>query len=546
MNRSIHVITDHNQNLRFKKKKKIWLIAFGLAVLFLPVFFIVGKVVNYTNGVFMYPYDDTFIHLTIADNLLKGSWGINDHEFASASSSLLYTLILAFARIFSGSVLIPFIVNCIAGVAILVALHFWLNRHQVSYWGQAAVFLLVIFFTPLPLLMISGMEHTFQCLFSFLFVFYFSDWLGKTRSLKKEKLSWNVLIFAVLASTIRYEGLFFIAVACGLLLVYKKIFPALVLGLVALLPLIIFGFISVSKGGYFLPNSVLVKSGSFDYSSPLQFVYNIVFDKLLYPRNGMASLATQRLMLILPLLYLLFRRYISSSYTFILILLFAATILQLSFASTGYLYRYEAYLFFCFMIVMPVLFYKYGRYVLNDLNSFPSKAIALVLAFFLFFPVVLRSTSALDKAAQACINIYDQQYQMALFTKKYYNQDPIALNDIGAIAYFTNAGIVDLWGLANVEVTRSKKQHYWTPDFLDSLSRSKKVSLAIIYDVWFSDSLTRRWTRVASWKIRNNVICGDDTVSFYSLDSSSQTTLRQRLKEFERQQLPGSIGVRYY
>lgn len=536
---------NDNQNIRFNRKKKIGLIGFGLAVLFLPVCFIVGKVLNYTNGVFMYPYDDTFIHLTIADNLLNGSWGINDHEFASASSSILYTLILAFARIFSDSELIPFIVNCIAGIVILLALNHWLKKHQVNFWGQAAVFLLVIFFTPLPLLMISGMEHTFQCLFSFLFVFYFSDWLGRTRSIKTERLPWSVLLFAVLSSTIRYEGLFFIAAACGLLLIYKKIVPAFVLGSVALLPLIVFGLISVSKGGYFLPNSVLVKSGSFAYSSPLQFVYNIVFDKLLYPQNGMASLATQRLVLIVPFVYLLFRKYISSSYTFILLLLFAATILQLSFASTGYLYRYEAYLFFCFMIIMPVLFYKYGRYVLNDLHSFLSKAIAFVLVFFLFFPVVLRSTSALDKGAQACINIFDQQYQMALFTKKYYNQSPIALNDIGAIAYFTNAPIVDLWGLANVEVTRSKKQHYWTPDFLDSLCRSKKVPLGIIYDVWFSDSLTTRWNRVASWKIRNNVICGDDTVSFYSLDSSSQSILRQRLKEFEPQ-LPPSIGVQYY
>lgn len=213
---------NDNQNIRFNRKKKIGLIAFGLAVLFLPVCFIVGKVLNYTNGVFMYPYDDTFIHLTIADNLLNGSWGINDHEFASASSSILYTLILAFARIFSDSELIPFIVNCIAGIVILLALHHWLKKHQVNFWGQAAVFLLVIFFTPLPLLMISGMEHTFQCLFSFLFVFYFSDWLGRTRSIKTERLPWSVLLFAVLSSTIRYEGLFFIAAACGLLLIYKK------------------------------------------------------------------------------------------------------------------------------------------------------------------------------------------------------------------------------------------------------------------------------------------------------------------------------------
>jgi hypothetical protein len=531
--------------LHFQKNNPLWLFAFGLVALFLPVCLILCKVLNYTQGVFMYPYDDTFIHLTLADNLLKGHWGINENEFASASSSLLYTLILAFARLFSHSVLVPFIVNCIAGIAILCSVHFWLTKHQVSYIAQGMIFLLVIFFTPLPLVIISGMEHTLQCLFSFLFIFYFSDWLENAKSLRNERVSLKVLLFAVLTSTIRYEGVFLIAIACLLLLMYRKILPALVLAFVALLPLVIFGWISVNKGSYFFPNSVLVKSGSFNYSDPVQVVYTVLFDKLVYARNGMASLATQRLMIIVPLLYLVFRKYLTSSYTFILIFLFAATILQLSFASTGYLYRYEAYLFFCLMIITPVLFYKYGRPVLNDLISGISKFIAFALVFFLLFPVVLRSITALDKTSQGCINIYDQQYQMALFSKKYYNQSAIALNDIGAMAYFTDARIVDLWGLANTEVTKSKKNHYWTPPFLDSLCRSKQVAMGIIYDTWFPDSLTKRWNKVASWQIQNNVICGDDSVSFYSLQPFSQDILRQRLKEFEPQ-LPGSVKVKYY
>jgi hypothetical protein len=192
-----------------------------------------------------------------------------------------------------------------------------------------------------------------------------------------------------------------------------------------------------------------------------------------------------------------------------------------------------------------VLFYKYGKRVLALLNSSIAKFAALVLVFFLFFPVVLRSVTALDKTAQACINIYDQQYQMAMFTEKYYNQSTVALNDIGAVGYFTHSRIIDLWGLATVEVTKSKKEHYWTPEFLDSLCKANQVQMAVIYDSWFSDSLTKRWNKAATWQIQNNVICGDSMVSFYSLEASSKNILQQRLKAFQPQ-LPPSVVVKYY
>jgi len=493
----------------------------------------------------MYPFDDTFIHLTIADNLLNGNWGINSGEFASASSSILYTLILATARILSHSALVPFVVNCLSGILIVIALHFWLKKHFLNNFAQLIISAFAIVLTPLALLIISGMEHTLQCLFSFLFIFYFSDWLNETKHLHRTRMPLKIILFAVLTASIRYEGLFLIAIACTLLLVYKKVFNAFLLGMIALAPVIVFGLISVSKGNYFLPNSVLVKSSSFTYSNPGAFVYDIVFDKLLYARNGLAALATQKLILAVPLLFFVFRKYLNDSYFFILIFLFSATILQLSFASTGYLYRYEAYLVFCFTIITAVFFFKYGMYLLDSLKSALLKIISFIIAFFLFFPIVLRSASAFDKTPKACINIYDQQYQMAMFTKQYFNQNSFALNDIGAMAYYTKANIVDLWGLANIDVTRSKKFHYWNPRFLDSLCKSNGVEFAIVYDTWFDDALLKRWTKVATWQIINNVICGDSKVSFYSLTGTSKNLLYQRLRNFESK-LPGSVSVKYY
>jgi hypothetical protein len=158
---------------------------------------------------------------------------------------------------------------------------------------------------------------------------------------------------------------------------------------------------------------------------------------------------------------------------------------------------------------------------------------------------MLRSTSAIEKSVQACKNIYDQQYQMAQFSKINYLNSTIAANDIGALSYFTNATIVDLWGLSTIEVTKSKKGKYWTPEFLDSLSHSRGVNMAIIYDSWFPDSLQSRWKKAGTWKIQNNVICGDDIVSFYALDSTGYSTLYNNLKSFEHR-LPPSVIVKYF
>jgi hypothetical protein len=529
-------------NLPYGRNSIGWILFLGLLALFLPVFWVEADVLHYTKGVFMYPLDDTFIHLEIAENLSRGNWGVNNQEFASASSSLLYTILLTAGRLISDHTVVPFVINCLAGIFLILALHQWLKRHAVSAPAQVLIIWLAIFFTPLPTMIISGMEHTIQCLVSFLFIFYFSDWLENARH-KEERLPFSIVLYAVVLASVRYEGLFLVGIACVLLLFYKKIKAGFILGFFALLPVVVFGIYSVSKDSYFLPNSVLVKSAT-NTSGIVAFISNILLEKLMFAKSGMAALATQRWAIALPLLYLLFRKQLRPSYSFILIFLMAAVILQLSLASTGWLYRYEAYLFFCSVVITALLFNKYGKEVLAQYST-RTYLVALVLIFFLFFPIVLRSVTALAKIDRACKNIYEQQYQMAQFSKKYYNNSPIAANDIGAVSYFTNGKITDLWGLASIEVTKSRRNNYWTPAFLDSLCRKEGVQVAMIYDSWFSDSLTSRWQKVATWKIQNNVICGDDMVSFYSMDLPGKAVLNKNLRDYQSL-LPPTVEVRYY
>lgn len=287
------------------------------------------------------------------------------------------------------------------------------------------------------------------------------------------------------------------------------------------------------------------------------FVDNILVNKLTVvkqnvrmvgsPPPGISLLATQRLLLLFPLAYLCFRGVMRErrDYGPMLVLMTGCTVLHLALAATGWLYRYEAYLIMMAVVLVPVIFYKAdipswwpGR------REWYGRSLIVVVFFALLFPLVLRSAAAYSNIRQACVNIYQQQYQMARFLAKYHRGDAVAANDIGAISWFAPIRTVDLWGLGNIDVARSKKGGYWTPDFLDSLVRKRGVSVAVVYDEWFDPALLRRWHKVASWTIRDNVILGGDTVSFYAIDSPDVAVLAGQLKEFESQ-LPAGVTAAY-
>lgn len=522
-----------------------------LALLFLivPILVIEYEVAKSSGGTFMYPLDDTFIHMAVAKTLaLHGNWGIAPGEFESASSSVGYTLLLAgLFKVFSVHAWLPFLINLIAAVAVLWVVDKRLRKEQVQPFGRLVILLAVIVLVPLPILVITGMEHTLQCLFSFLFVIEFSSWLAAADEDRSRKMPPIIYLYALLACLIRYEGAFLVGIAC-LLLLYKRRAPAaFLLGFVGALPIAVFGLYSITQGSYFLPNSVLLKSDGARLSlrGLTGFFFQTVEQKLTISLSGIATTVTQHLMIILPLTYLLLAGPLKAArrYSYILLMLVVATVLQLTLAATGWFYRYEAYLVLCTVYILLLLLYRYKAELLPRLRAYPLAAGFLLFA--LFLPMAYRSAAAYSKAVRACLNIYDQQYQMAKFLHKYYDDQVIAVNDIGAVSYFKKEKNLDLWGLADIKVARSKKDNYCSPEFLDSLSRSEKAGVAIVFDSWFSDSLLCKWNKVATWTIPDNVICQDSTVSFYAIDKSQTGELRNNLQQYQPL-LPYGVHVRYF
>ncbi|MFL5742647.1 MAG: hypothetical protein ACJ75B_20660 [Flavisolibacter sp.] len=540
------------KNLTASKNQGL-VLAIALLALLVPVIAIEAQVMGFTKGYFIYPVDDAFIHMQVARNLAEhGNWGINPHEFGSASSSLLYTVLLALLfKIFSVSHIIPFLINIAAAIFLIVVMSRWMQKQNLKPAAQIFILLLVIFLTPLPILVISGMEHTLQCLFSFLFLFSTADWIERNRNVDKEKwrLPISLPVYGMLVTAIRYEGLFLVAGVCLVLVYFRKISLAFQLGLISVLPVLAFGIYSVSKGSYFLPNSVLIKSEEVPLfgAGVAHFLQTIFVEKLTLAKAGITAMATQRLLLILPIAaLLLWLKPLQQRVSFgiLLFVLTLTTFLHLALASTGKFYRYEAYLILCSVLLTGTIAANYSKfYVGRKWNA--AWFFGAVLILFLFLPLLLRSSAAFSKASRACINIYEQQYQMGQFLKTYDPSAVVAANDIGAVAFYTRDTIVDLWGLGSIEIARSRKNHQWNPAFLDSVCRKKNARLAIIYDSWFNHGFDNRWHKLATWQIPDNVVCGDDVVSFYAIDSTIISTMKKNLIEYQ-QHLPSEVTVKYY
>src|SRR5262249_26573419 len=88
-------------------------------------------------------------------------------------------------------------------------------------------------------------------------------------------------VLAALLPMARYEGLFLILVVCVLFLVRRRWTEGLLSGAAALLSLLAYWAVSVLSGGFWLPNSVIIK-GAKGGSNPNLDAYRLALTKCLH------------------------------------------------------------------------------------------------------------------------------------------------------------------------------------------------------------------------------------------------------------------------
>jgi len=213
-----------------------------------------------------------------------------------------------------------------------------------------------------------------------------------------------------------------------------------------------------------------------------------------------------------------------------------SSLIHAEFVGVGWFYRYEAYLIAVGMttalpaFVNDVVVHASQRDDRRKFHSIVFSALVCVL----FWPFVTRAALSLVDTPRAYRNIGDQQVQLARFLAAKGTGKTVALNDIGAVAYYSDTPILDLFGLASPEVYRVRIRHEYSTESIERLARRAGAETAILTPDWYKvfGGIPASWTQVATWKIENNIICGSDTVAFYAIEPSAREDLERRLKEF--------------
>lgn len=232
----------------------------AILVLLIPIVLIEHEVLIQTHGTIAYPLDDAFINLTLAKNLaFEHVWGITKDLFTSVSTSLLYPLVLAIIYLVSGaSVYVPLLVNVAAAIWFLIALQRWLIRRKINPITQLLILLTVIYLTPLPSLVVSGMEYPLELLFTFLFI---SNLIDQTTPLRRK-----TYIYAALMLTSSYETLPILLIACIVLVARRHWWEAVKILFFAVLPLYLFGLFSITHHNFFVPTPFLQACASHPFA----------------------------------------------------------------------------------------------------------------------------------------------------------------------------------------------------------------------------------------------------------------------------------------
>lgn len=531
--------------------KNHWVLATALTVLWSALFFLLISALRRNGGNFILGTDDNYILMAMAKNLvLHGNWSVDIKTFTSSSSSHLWVLLLSTTYlIFGVNEFSPFILNLISATFLIILVYFLLRKYLINNFFLLFILLSIIFFTPLTSLIFTGQEHTMHALITILYVYISAEVLSDDNPGSKKYIF--LLILTPLLISARYEGLFLLFIISILFFLRKRILFAFFLLVIGFLPILIYGIFSISKGWYFLPNSILLKGQMPDFSSLNGVMHFLGFSGI----QQMISNLPVLFLFVTSVLLLIFsytkQKDFWKSYRIMLMIFIILTFLHMQFARTGSFFRYESYLVALgiFVISVGLKFYfvnpvkdsdskkkmildKFSFRIIK--NKIPQSIAISVSILILLTQLVKRGETALKIIPKATNNIYEQQYQMGLFLQSFYQGNIIALNDIGAVSYLSDIECVDLAGLGSMEIASFMRNNSVDQKKIYDLTKEKNVKIAIVYDNWFIvyGGLPPQWTKVGEWTISNNVIVASPTVSFYAVDSSETGNLINNLQTF--------------
>jgi hypothetical protein len=521
----------------------------GIAAYLVAVAGLVGVIVLWLDGGFAYVLDDAAIHLGMADNLVHhGTWGVSAGVFESASSSPLWTLLVAAGLAVTpvGEQWVPLVLNVLAGLAVVVIL----GRHQTVVTPTrrqpldlVATATLVVVGLFLPGLAVVGMEHTLHVALVLAAVVVVQRQLANpaepAEPLEMPRFeSWLPCLLLALAALTRFETAFVAAgLAVGVVVkdgvrwwdLRRRWRPAASLVLAVVVPIGVFGLWNRIMGGGWLPNPVLAKgqgvgtsNSRSDGVSPLDVLERFTTDPLLVALLGVA------------VTYLVFTWGKEARYRVTAVTLVVAALFHATFADMGWYERYQAYLI------------AIGIYLaLGVIAELPAELrrralFVLVAASLLFAGAKER---ALVKANSAADDMYRHQYQAGQFLGEYYDGQSVATDQLGYISLFHDGPLTDLGGLGDYEGLQrmpdsiSQKGPLW-----ERLATERGVRVVALYDR-AAFGAPDAWVLVGRFRMEGKPITGVSTrMEFWATTPDEVGPLLEHLEEFASQ-LPPRVSL---
>ncbi len=565
--------------------RKHWPLLAAVAALWGSVALLLVISIRQNEGHLVYALDDAYIHLAMVKNVVRhGVWGVTPYGWTSSSSSLLWSLVLCGATMLAGlNDATPLVLNLVFSTLLLGLVSRLLREGQdmagsartirIEILGrgdparvdrgltigtrlptgqilETGALLAFIFLTPLPALILNGMEHVLQVGIDLLFACAAARLVaGEDRGLSSPVFR-GLLAAAPFTTLVRYEGLFLLFAAGLLLACRRRWAQAAVVSIAGLLPVAVYALISTSGGWFWLPNPVMLKGDVAFMTIGKMFL--VLCGYGIFRKMDMGAKITEYLffLLVILMLVLFISRYDRLKGMWeerqIFIALTGLTLwLHVQFANLGSFYRYEAYLvaFGVFLAARLGLDFIHSGgpqiRIRLDRALLAKHAAVSCLVLLAVLPLTARGFFALRHAARATTNIYEQQYQMGLFLRQFYEGESVAVNDIGAINYLADIKCLDLIGLADIEVARMKKAHLFSQASLVALVKARATRIAIVYEDWFRfktpegrQALPPAWVKVGEWTISHRVSSYEPTVAFYALAPGEEPVLRAHLTAF--------------
>jgi hypothetical protein len=480
------------------------------------------------QGHFTYSLDDPYIHLALAENILRGHYGVNLAEFSSPSSSILWAFLLAPFSLPPLGIYVPLLLNLGSAVATVCVLRAVLARAlgpAVSDRGRGFVLALLVVAFNLAGLIFTGMEHSLQVLLASVVAW------GLILESEENRVPGWLAAAIVLGPLVRYESLALSLAALAYLTLRGRFGRAALLAVATVLPLLLFSLFLIRLGLDPFPVSVRAKTGVTDLG-PLPALFANLKATLTGDRGTWLLAGALALAGCVLLLRESRRRILAGAALLALPLHFAAG------KYDGYS-RYELYIW---VFTFSVLLCLAGPVLASAALGRRKAGVALLLAMGVG-TVCFRYVGILVTTPLAANNVYQQQFQMHRFAVDYYRK-PVAVNDLGYVAYANTRYVLDLGGLASPEALRFREMD---PDaagktrWMNDLAAAKGVEFAMIFQSWFEEDIPASWVKVGTLTMSGpRVAPPSREVAFFATNPRAASEASAKLREFRKSLPPGA------